>query len=85
MRTSARLLGATAVAAMALMGAAPAALAGGDPLVGSESGDGGEGGSGGIGVNLLCGIGVLGTGKCDAANGGAGGASSSETGIGNEG
>ena len=63
MRTSARLVGATAVAAMAVLGAAPAAMAGSDPLVGSASGDGGDGGAGGIGVNALCGIGILGTGS----------------------
>ncbi|GAB2664824.1 hypothetical protein GCM10027271_24610 [Saccharopolyspora gloriosae] len=85
MRTSTRLLGAT-VAAVALLGAgSTAAFAGGhdDPEITSESGDGGNGGSGGIGLNLICGIGVLGSGSCDAANGGSGGDSDSETGVGN--
>ncbi|MCA1226929.1 hypothetical protein [Saccharopolyspora sp. 6M] len=85
MRTSTRLLGAAAVA-VALFGAgSTTAFAGGhdDPVVTSESGDGGAGGAGGTGLNLLCGIGILGSGSCSAANGGDGGGSGAETGIGN--
>ncbi|MCX2732190.1 hypothetical protein OOZ19_18285 [Saccharopolyspora sp. NFXS83] len=86
MRTSTRLLGATAVAVALLGAGSTAAFAGGDddkPSVTSESGDGGNGGSGGTGLNLLCGIGILGEGSCSAADGGNGGDSGSETGVGN--
>ncbi|GAB2664829.1 hypothetical protein GCM10027271_24620 [Saccharopolyspora gloriosae] len=88
MRTSTRLLGATAVAVALLGAGSTAAFAGGDddkPSITSESGDGGSGGSGGTGLNLLCGIGILGEGTCTAADGGNGGDSDSETGVGNEG
>ncbi|WP_243792267.1 hypothetical protein [Saccharopolyspora gloriosae] len=88
MRTSTRLLGATAVAVALLGAGSTAAFAGGDddkPSITSESGDGGAGGAGGIGVNAICGLGVLGSGECSAANGGNGGDSDSETGVGNEG
>ncbi|GAA3355069.1 hypothetical protein [Saccharopolyspora gregorii] len=86
MRTSTRLLGAAAVAVALLGAGSTTAFAGGHddkPEVTSESGDGGAGGSGGIGVNLLCGIGILGQGSCSAAEGGDGGDTDSETGVGN--
>ena len=86
MRTSTRLLGATALAVAMLGAGSTAAFAGGhdDPEITSESGNGGSGGSGGVGLNLICGLGVLGSGECSASNGGDGGDSGAVTGVGNE-
>ncbi|MEV5540764.1 hypothetical protein AB0L13_28335 [Saccharopolyspora shandongensis] len=81
MRTSIRLLGVTAAAAAMLAMGSPAFASGGHGKGGKDDhsvtaseaqGGNGKGGNGGLGVNLICGIGVLGKGSCDAANGGSG-------------